>query len=86
MSGRPSAESDLLRSPSMRCVIGEHRGCLFADSGCPCSCHGATNAHIHEWDVEYLPDPMSAGGVVRSGDLRCACGETIRDIPPEVTP
>lgn len=25
----------------------------------------------HDWEVEYLPDPHSGGGVVRSGDLRC---------------
>jgi hypothetical protein len=33
--------------------------------------------HEHEWEVEYLPDPMSAGGVITSGDLFCSCGETI---------
>lgn len=34
----------------------------------------------HRWEVEYVPDPMSFGAVVRSGDLRCAdCGLTIRD-------
>ena len=43
------------------------------------------DAHAHEWEVEYLPDPMSGGGVVRSGDLRCRCGETTRDIPPVET-
>jgi hypothetical protein len=37
------------------------------------------DAHVHEWEVEYLPDPMSAGGVVRSGDLRCSCGEVTTD-------
>lgn len=38
--------------------------------------------HVHEWEVEYLPDPMSAGSVIRSGDLRCICGETTRDTSP----
>lgn len=37
--------------------------------------------HVHEWEVEYLPDPMSAGGVVRSGDLACACGASTPDTP-----
>lgn len=37
--------------------------------------------HVHQWQVEYLPDPMSAGSVVRSGDLCCACGESIPDTP-----
>lgn len=40
---------------------------------------GSLSAHEHEWEVEYLPDPMSAGSVVRSGELRCWCGETMRD-------
>lgn len=35
--------------------------------------------HEHEWEVEYLPDPMSGGGVVRSGDLFCRCGATTGD-------
>jgi hypothetical protein len=35
--------------------------------------------HTHEWEVEYLPDPTSAGSVVRSGDLHCACGAVIPD-------
>lgn len=35
--------------------------------------------HVHEWEVEYLPDPMSAGGVVPSGDLACACGASTPD-------
>lgn len=44
----------------------------------------AVTRHVHEWEVEYLPDPTSAGGVVRSGDLFCACGATTPDtrIPP----
>lgn len=36
-------------------------------------------AHVHDWQVEYLPDPMSAGSVVRSGSLFCACGATKED-------
>lgn len=43
----------------------------------------ATNDHhVHEWEVEYLPDPMSAGSVVRSGDLFCTCGQTVPDVSP----
>jgi hypothetical protein len=38
-------------------------------------------AHVHEWEVEYLPDPMGAGSVVRSGDLMCWCGVTREDTP-----
>lgn len=34
---------------------------------------------MHEWEVEYVPDPMSAGGVVRSGDLVCWCGARKED-------
>lgn len=34
----------------------------------------------HEWEVEYLPDPMSAGSVVRSGALRCPkCFASLED-------
>lgn len=35
--------------------------------------------HEHDWQVEYLPDPASAGAVVRSGDLFCDCGEATSD-------
>ena len=42
--------------------------------------------HVHQWEVEYLPDPMAAGGVVRSGDLFCHCGETVVDAPVSRTP
>jgi len=42
-------------------------------------------AHECEWEIEYLPDPMSTGAVVRTGDLVCgSCFATTRDIPPEV--
>lgn len=35
---------------------------------------------VHDWEVEYLPDPMSAGGVVRSGALVCSvCGAEKED-------
>jgi hypothetical protein len=37
--------SDLLSDPSMRCAIGEHERCLFADAGCPCACHRATHCY-----------------------------------------
>lgn len=33
------------------------------------------DAFPHDWEVEYLPDPTSGGGVVRSGMLVCRkCG------------
>lgn len=52
------------------------------------SAHSAETAHVHEWEVEYLPDPMSGGSVVRSGDLSCSCGETTPDVlyPPAQSP
>jgi hypothetical protein len=38
------------------------------------------DAHTHEWEVEYLPDPMSAGSVVPSGALVCTvCFDTKED-------
>lgn len=41
-----------------------------------------TRAHEHDWAVEYQPDPMSSGSVVRSGDLICErCGATTPDRP-----
>lgn len=49
----PTGENDLLRGPSMRCSIGEHDGCLFADSGCPCSCHVAESG-LRPW---CCPEP-----------------------------
>lgn len=39
---RDTAPGDLLPDPSMRCQIGEHSDCLFAQSGCPCACHRAS--------------------------------------------
>ena len=40
---------------------------------------GGSRPHEHDWQVEYVPDPNSAGGVVRSGDLTCRCGATKED-------
>lgn len=38
--------------------------------------------HQHQWEVEYLPDPMSAGAVTRTGDLVCTvCLESMPDRP-----
>jgi hypothetical protein len=44
-----------------------------------------TGKHEHDWIVEELPDPMSAGAVTRTGDLVCTiCLETMPDRPGAV--
>lgn len=70
-----------LRTPS-GFVLGDVIARLVLDSGTVSPAvsdgEGATSeACDHEWEVEYLPDPMSAGSVVESGDDFCRnCGAT----------